>query len=66
MKLTASEIEFLQAVYRGTRLPLADRKQDRVRQRVRKMRLAEVVMNPRRWQLTDAGRAALRNNWRAE
>jgi len=59
MKLTAHEIEFLQAVLTGTRLPLADRKQDRVRQRVRKMRLAEVVMNPRRWVITESGRSAL-------
>lgn len=61
MKLTEAELDFLRRVESGKRLPLADRKQDRLRQQVRKMQLAEVVMNPRRWVLTEAGRTALRD-----
>ena len=59
MMLTPQEIDFLTRVRDGLRLALADRKEDRVRQRVRKAGLAEVVMNPRRWVITDAGRRAL-------
>lgn len=58
-KLTDREAAFLRCVERGLRLRLADREEDRARQRVRKAGLAEVLMNPRRWVITDAGRAAL-------
>lgn len=59
MKLTKAEVEFLRRVRDGHRLPLADRTQDRVRQGCRRRGLAEVAMKPRRWALTDLGRAAL-------
>ena len=60
MNLTDRERDFLQSVWNGTRLRLADREEDKVRQKMRKAGLAEVVMSPRRWVITDAGRAALR------
>ena len=59
MKLSNRELDFLRRVRDGERLRLADRDEDKVRQRVRRAGLAEVVMNPRRWVITDAGRAAL-------
>ncbi|MCZ7488232.1 hypothetical protein [Rhizobium rhizogenes] len=59
VKLTKSERDFLERVRDGRPLPSADRKQDRARQSVRRLGFAEVVMRPRRWIITDAGRAAL-------
>lgn len=60
------ELEILYRVNRGQRLPLADRKQDRIRQRLRRDGLIECVMNPRRWVLTEAGKATLdRHLWPA-
>lgn len=59
MKLTEHQRDFLERVRDGRKLRLADRDEDRARQRCRQSGLAEVVMNPRRWILTDAGRAAL-------
>ena len=64
MKLTEREIDFLDRVATGARLRLADREEDRIRQRLREAGLAKVVMNPRRWVITDAGRAALRDGVR--
>jgi len=58
--LTERDLDFLSRVYAGVRLRLADREEDRIRQKVRNLGLAEVVMNPRRWVITDAGREALR------
>lgn len=58
-KLTEAQRDFLQRVSNGTRLKLADRQEDRVRQFCRREGLAAVVMNPRRWTITPAGRAAL-------
>lgn len=72
MKLTGDEVEFLgilahygSAVPRSL-LPLADRKQDRVRQKCKRLGLAEFVGGwvdgrrlPYRWRITLAGRAAL-------
>lgn len=60
MKLTKAQTDFLDALVHGQRLRLADRAEDRVRQFCRKNGLAMVVMNPRRWVVTDAGRAALK------
>lgn len=60
-KLTADDIDFLERVRDGRRLGLADRAQDRVRQRCRAAGLAKVEKNPRRWTVTPAGRAALAN-----
>jgi hypothetical protein len=59
MKLTTEERDFLERVRDGRVLKLADRPQDRVRQSCRRRGLAEVVMNPRRWVITPAGRNAL-------
>lgn len=60
MKLTDREKDFLIRVKVGARLRLADRDEDKVRQRMRRLGFAEVVMNPRRWVLTEAGRQALK------
>jgi len=59
MKLSTREADFLRRLRDGQRLSVANRYEDKARQRVRKAGLAEVVMNPRRWVITDAGRAAL-------
>lgn len=52
------ELDFILRVAKGAPLRLADRGQDRIRQKVRKEGYAEVVMNPRRWVLTAKGWAA--------
>lgn len=59
MKLTPEHRDFLERVRDHRVLPLADRAQDRVRQFCRQNGLAEVVMKPRRWVITEAGRKAL-------
>lgn len=61
MKLTTEQRDFLERVRDGKRIKLADRQEDRVRQSCRRSELAEVVMNPRRWVITDAGRQALKD-----
>lgn len=58
-KLTKAQRDFLERVRDNRALGPADRNQDRVRQACRRQGLAEVLMNPRRWSLTPAGRAAL-------
>jgi hypothetical protein len=55
--LSELEVDFLRRLWRGDHPGLADREADKARQRVRRMGLAKVVMNPRRWVLTDDGRA---------
>lgn len=40
---------FLRRVCAGQKLRLADREEDRARQKCRRLGLVEVVMNPRRW-----------------
>lgn len=60
--MTEDELDFLRRVKAGTWLKLADREQDRVRQRVRKLGYAEVVMSPRRWVLTERGKELLRDD----
>lgn len=59
MKLTDKQHRFLDDLLMGRRLRLATREEDRVRQSCRKAGFAEVLQNPRRWALTEAGRAAL-------
>lgn len=59
MKLSAKEIEFLVRLRDQKALALADRYEDRARQRMRRLGFAEVLKSPRRWHITDAGRAAL-------
>lgn len=66
MNLSDRELDFLSRVASGQRLRLADREEDRIRQRVKKLKLAEVVMNPRRWVITDAGRDALTSSKEAD
>ena len=58
-KLTAQERDFMERVRDGRSLAPADREEDRLRQRLRKAGLVEVLMKLRRWSLTPAGRAAL-------
>lgn len=59
MRLDPEERDFLERVRYGKQLGLADRRQDRVRQRCRKWNLVQVEMKPRRWVITDLGRAVL-------
>jgi hypothetical protein len=60
MNLTERQLDFLSRLHVGTRLRLADREEDRIRQGLRKMGLVECVMNPRRWVLTPAGHEAVK------
>lgn len=62
VKLTNEQRDFLERVRDGRRLKSADRSEDRVRQFCRQNGLAEVVANPRRWVITEAGRLALSTN----
>lgn len=55
MDLSPRENEFIDRLAKGSKLRLADREEDKARQRVRKLGLAEVLMNPRRWSLTAKG-----------
>jgi uncharacterized protein (DUF2336 family) len=73
MRLTREQADFLAILVRHagapvhrSQLPLADRKQDRVRQSCRRLGLAEYVggwrgkrREPMGWQITEAGRRAL-------
>ncbi len=65
VSLSPDERDFLERVRDGRRLKLADRQEDRVRQFCRSYGLAKVVMKPRRWVITEAGRDALRSGWAA-
>ena len=53
--MTDEEYDFVRRV--GHRLPLklADRKEDKVRQKCRKAGWVEVLKNPRRWSITNSG-----------
>jgi hypothetical protein len=53
------ERNFLRSLIIGARLSAATREEDKARQFCRKHGLAEFVMNPRRWVITDAGRKAM-------
>jgi hypothetical protein len=55
MPLSKFEEDFLLRLVRGEKLRLADREEDKARQKVRKLGLAEVVMKPRRWSVTAKG-----------
>lgn len=59
MKLTEAQIDFMERVRDGRSLRLSNREEDKVRQFCRRKGLAKVVMNPRRWVIAPAGRAAL-------
>lgn len=59
MKINAQETEFLERVESGSELRIADRDEDKVRQRMRRLGYVEFVMIGRRWVITDAGRNAL-------
>lgn len=48
--LTEAEGAFLARVCGGEKLGCADRQEDRARQRCRRLGLAHVVQNPRRWE----------------
>jgi hypothetical protein len=58
--MTPAQREFLERLRDGRRLGLADRVEDRARQKCRRLGYAVVVVNPRRWVITDAGLAALK------
>lgn len=58
-QLTPAERDFLEQVARGKVEPVVYREDDKARQRMRRAGYAEVVMKPRRWVLTDAGRKLL-------
>lgn len=60
MKLTKTQREFLLRLRDERPLLLADRKEDRARQFCRRNGLAEVIKGYRRWAITEAGRAALK------
>jgi hypothetical protein len=57
--MTEAERDFLERVHDGRRLKHADRPEDRIRQKLRRGGLVKIEMNPRRWVITDLGRAAL-------
>ena len=59
MKLTDRENDFLVRVRDQRPLRIADRYEDRVRQRMRKAGYVECVMGPRRWVITASGISAL-------
>lgn len=59
MKLTSDQSDFLSRVRDGKLLKSADRAEDKVRQFCSRNGLAKVEMNPRRWVITEAGRAAI-------
>lgn len=57
--LTHLEREFLMTLRRGEKVRGSERPEDRARQRMRKLGFAKVVMNPRRWVITQDGIQAL-------
>lgn len=60
MNLTDRERDFMQRVLNGGALRLADREEDKVRQKVRRAGFAVVKMQPRRhWEITESGKAVL-------
>lgn len=61
-KLTGGERRFLECVRDGLPLRLADRQEDRLRQKMRRLGLAVVLKQPRRWSVTPAGLAALQEH----
>lgn len=59
MTLNERDIDLLTRIRDGRNLRPADRFEDRSRQKMRKLGFAQVIVNPRRWIITDAGRAVL-------
>ncbi len=57
--LSQDEIDFLMRVKTGRKLKPADRIEDKLRQRLRRKGLVEVLKNPMRWSITEAGVAFL-------
>ena len=57
--LTVAEKDFMTRVKNGSRLGVADRLEDRLRQKLRRLGLVEVLKNPRRWSITEKGLAAM-------
>lgn len=55
--LSEAEAEFLESVAGRRRLRLADRREDRARQKCRRLGLVHVVKNPRRWEALPLGLA---------
>lgn len=55
--LSEREAEFLRRVCGHRPLGCADRQEDRVRQRVRRLGLVHIVKNPRRWRALPLGLA---------
>lgn len=62
VRLTDQERDFLQRLRDGQGLRPAYRDEDRARQKCRKAGLAVVLMDPRRWEITPAGRIALNSS----
>ena len=62
MRLTEAQRDFLERVRDGQQLRLADRAEDRVRQSMRQAGFVVCLRNPRRWAITDSGRAALQGS----
>ncbi|RAL98687.1 hypothetical protein [Agrobacterium sp. MS2] len=60
MKLRDEHLQFLIRLANGQHPGIADNAADKVRQFCRRNGLAECVMNPRRWVITEAGRNALK------
>jgi len=60
MDLTDAHMDFINRLRNGLWLPTADRKQDRIRQQLRKAGMIQCVMNPRRWVITEFGHDILR------
>ncbi len=59
MTLTDEHVDLIRRIRDRRVLPLADRRQDRIRQQCRKAGLIQCVPNPRRWILTQSGLHAL-------
>lgn len=55
MELTDEHVELIRRIRDGRVLPLADRRQDRIRQKCRKAGLIQCVSSPRRWVVTQMG-----------
>jgi hypothetical protein len=60
--LTPDERDFLMRVLGNKRLKFADRVEDRLRQRLRRAGLVRIELAPRRWVVTPAGRAAVKDD----
>lgn len=59
VRLTDAQRLFLERIFIGGRMNLADREQDRIRQSCRRLGLCEYAGTPKKWRLTDLGRSSL-------